>query len=49
MNATLRKIDLAGEILANLKDAGRITQAEYTAKLAKLVARAEKALAKLAA
>jgi hypothetical protein len=46
MNASLKKIDLAGEILDNQKAAGTITQAQYDARLAKLVAKAAEILAK---
>jgi hypothetical protein len=48
MNANLKKIDLQGEILVSLKAAGRITQAQYDARLRRLVARAEAILAKQA-
>lgn len=46
MASKLRKIDEAGEVLVNLLNAGRITQAQYTARLRKLVERAEKVLAR---
>jgi len=42
----LRKIDLQGEILFNLKQAGRISPARYSAALRKLVAQAEAILAR---
>jgi hypothetical protein len=48
MNAKLKKIDEAGEIILGQYRSGKITAAQYAARLRKLVARAEAIFAKMA-
>jgi hypothetical protein len=48
MNAKLRQIDLQAEILTNMFDRGRISEARFLASIKKLTAQAERIMAKLA-
>lgn len=45
----LKGLEVKGEIILNLLNAGRITQDQYTARLRKLVARAEVIFARMEA